>query len=126
MIVLDASAIIALLHDEPGADIVEKELGAGEACCSAVNLAEVLTVLADEGRSPEEVAATIDLLITIYPFDEAHALEASRLRARTKRVGLSLGDRSCLALGRLLNAPVLTADRAWERLDLGVDLRLIH
>lgn len=94
---------------------------------STVNLVEILSRLVEEGESAEQVLDDIARLeIAIRPFDAATATEAARLRPLTKHRGLSLADRACLALGRVQNMPVFTADRLWADLDLGIDVRLIR
>jgi len=125
-VVLDASALLALLNDEPGAEKLTLDL-LGSASCSTVNLAEVQTKLVNEGGSPEE--AWEDALSPIreaVPFTEDQAKIAGSLAAQTLRWGLSLGDRACLALGIALNAPVYTADRNWRKLRLGVQIHVIR
>ncbi len=123
--VLDASALLAFLQDEAGAPRVGAALANG-ACMSAVNWAEVLSVLARHGVAPEVEADRVlrrhglGQLLELVPFDETQAVECARLRPLTRQAGLSLGDRACLALGRLKRAPVLTADRAWTTLALKV------
>jgi PIN domain nuclease of toxin-antitoxin system len=129
--VLDASALLAYLGGEPGDDLVADAI-AGGATIFTVNLAEALSTLASRGADPAEVSeglAERGLLggaITVLPFTDADAVEAARLRPLTRKIGLSLGDRACLALGRRLSAPVLTADVAWARLKLDVDVRSIR
>jgi ribonuclease VapC len=114
MSVLDASALLAYLGDEPGADAVEMAI-ADRATIGAVNLAEVLGSLAVAGHDPEEAR-----------FDEDLALEAALLRPVTRHAGLSLGDRACLALARRLARPALTADAAWSGAVPDVDVVLIR
>lgn len=122
--VLDASALLALLKGEPGAERVAEALERG-AYLSAVNLAEVLSKLADWGEDPAEAQARmaqVGLLgaaVEVLPFTGEDALEVARLRALTRAHGLSFGDRACLALARRLGLPALTMDGAWAGLDLG-------
>ena len=117
--VVDASALLALLQDEPGAARVQGALERG-VLMSAVNWAETLSRLAELGVAPDEAAARLHVgrrdegAIVIVPFDEAQAREVARLRRPTRHLKLSLGDRACLALGRATGLPVLTADRAWK------------
>lgn len=132
MNVLDASALLAFLLDEPGSDAVEEALAAG-ASMSAVNLSEVLTKLADIGLDPEAEAGSLEemgllgIAVDVEAFDRELALEAAKLRRSTKGHGLSLGDRACIALGRLRGATVLTAERTWERVpDLGVIINRVR
>jgi ribonuclease VapC len=129
--VLDASALLAYLRDEPGADLVADAI-AGGATISAVNFAEVLSHVADRGSDPiavvQEMAdrGLVGGALAIEPFTTADAGEVARLRPATRDLGLSLGDRACLALARRLDAPALTADRAWAQAGVGVELRQIH
>ena len=114
MNVFDASAIIALLKHEPGADVVAAALEDGEPLISAVNLSEVVTALVESGvKEADVLAAWRQLSMTTVALDEPTALAAARLRKSTRRLGLSLGDRCCLALAQKHNANVVTADRAW-------------
>jgi ribonuclease VapC len=130
-LVLDASALLAHLRDEPGADVVAEAVASG-AAISAVNLAEVFSRAADRGADPPTLAAELtrvgllDGAITVEPFTAADAIETARLRPLTRVAGLSLGDRACLALARRLGAPALTADAAWQGVAHGVELRPIR
>lgn len=120
--VLDASAVLALLGNERGTERVRDTLGS--AAMSAVNLAEVLTKLADRGVTESELRVIrTSLDIDVRSFDENAAWCASSLRAITRSRGLSIGDRACLALALEERLPVLTTDRAWSALDVGVDVR---
>jgi ribonuclease VapC len=129
--VLDASALLALLKGEPGAERVAEALEQG-AYLSAVNLAEVLSKLADWGEDPTEAQARmaqVGLLgaaVEVLPFTGEDALEVARLRALTRAHGLSFGDRACLALARRLGLPALTAERAWAELDLGIPVEVLR
>lgn len=129
--VLDASALLAYLGDESGADVVGDAIAEG-ATISTVNLAEALSRAADRGANPIELIDDMTAqgllggAIAVEPFTTADAGEVARLRPATRDVGLSLGDRACLALARRLALPALTADAAWSRLDLPVDLRQIR
>jgi ribonuclease VapC len=129
--ILDASALLAYLRDEPGADEVADAVATG-AVISTVNLGEVLSRVADRGADPGRVArqmtdrGLLEGAVTVEPFTTADAIEVARLRPLTRDHGLSLGDRACLALASRLNAPVLTADTAWSRLDLRIELRQIR
>ncbi len=118
-VVLDASAVLAVLHGEAGAEEVERRLedaGAG-AFMGAVNLSEVVAKLAERGVPGDEIREAIgSLALNIAAFDEETAYLAGMLRAETRERGLSLGDRACVALGRRVDAPVLTMERAWEGL----------
>jgi len=125
--VLAASALLAHLRDEPGADVVAEAIADG-AVISTVNLAEVFSRVADRGEDPAKLAAELtqsgllDGAITVEPFTTADAIDAGRLRPLTRNAGLSLGDRACLALARRLDAPALTADTNWQGVAHGVEL----
>lgn len=129
--VLDASALLAHLRDDPGADVVAEAIASG-AVISTVNLAEVFSRVADRGEDPAKLAAELtqsgllDGAITVEPFTAADAIDAGRLRPLTRDAGLSLGDRACLALARRLDAPALTADTDWQGVAHGVELRPIR
>lgn len=123
--VLDASALLAVMLDEPGAEAVEAHFEG--AVISAVNMAEVGAKMIERGATPELIEAEIRAAdITVVPFDEAQAMESARLRPATKEQGLSLGDRACLALAARTGRIVLTADRAWTEARLPLDIRLIR
>lgn len=125
-IVLDASALLAVLNQEPGAEMLPVEHLA-QAAISAVNLAEAQSKLACAGVDPdaawEDVTSPVQ---EIVPFDAEQARIAGSLAAQTRSLGLPLGDRACLALGMTLKAPVYTTDRAWRNLKLGVRIRVIR
>jgi len=123
--VLDATAVLALLNEEPGAGTVAALLP--QAVMSTVNLAEVVSKLAEAGM-PEGTIKTVlgELGLTVIPFDEDLALRTGLLRPATSQYGLSFGDRACLALGQHLHRPVLTADRMWKTLKLGVAIKMIR
>lgn len=123
--VLDASAVLALLADEPGAEPVREVLGS--ALVSAVNLAEVLAKLTDLGLPESEqrrIMASLD--VEVRDFGEDAAWTSAALRPVSRALGLSTGDRACLALALRESLPVLTSDRAWSKLDLDVDVRVIR
>jgi PIN domain nuclease of toxin-antitoxin system len=127
-LVLDASALLAYLRDEPGAELVAQAIADG-VVISTVNLAEVFSRSADRGADPAKIADALTrsgLLggaITVEPFTTADAIDAARLRPLTRDAGLSLGDRACLALARRLDSPALTADTAWQGVAHDVELR---
>jgi ribonuclease VapC len=125
-IVLDASAVLAVLNCEPGADKLTPEM-LSAATSSTVNLAEVQGKLVSLGLAPSEAwEATLSPIREATDFTAEHAEAAGNLVSKTRALGLSLGDRACLALGMALNAPVYTADRSWKKLKLGVPIRLIR
>lgn len=122
--VLDASAVLALLNQEPGADQVEALLA--DSLISTVNAAEVLTKLVDAGMPDDEALESLELLgLDIVDFDLQLAVQSAALRRPTKKKGLSLGDRCCLALGLRFGYEVVTAEREWAKLDL-CPIRLIR
>ncbi|MDO9225181.1 MAG: type II toxin-antitoxin system VapC family toxin [Pseudomonadota bacterium] len=121
--VLDASAILAYLQQEPGADRVESLLLDQRCLLLTVNLTEVLTRLADWNvplAEAERHLVAMDL--AIVPFDQTLARLAAELRPATRALGLSLGDRACLALAKARNVAAVTADRAWLQLDPGLGI----
>jgi ribonuclease VapC len=124
--VLDASAIRAVISGEPGIEKLTPDLLA-RAVGSAVNLAEVQTKLV--GRGWTSVQAWEDAtspVREVIPFDEQQARIAGDLVTQTRHVGLSLGDRACLALGIALKLPVYTAEKAWKQLKLSVKVHVIR
>jgi ribonuclease VapC len=123
--VLDASALLAVMLNEPGADVVEVHFE--RAVISAVNLAEVGAKMIERGAALELLEAEIRAAeITVVAFDAAQAMESARLRPATKERGLSLGDRACLALAARTDRIVLTSDRDWTEVRLPLDIRLIR
>jgi ribonuclease VapC len=124
--VLDSSALLAIIHGEPGAQRVAAALAAG-AAISTVNLAEVITKLTERGFTPDDIEASVaKFQFERIDFDSPLAVDTGLLRAVTRSAGLSLGDRACLALARRLGLPVLTADRAWQTVQLGVQVEVIR
>ena len=123
--VLDASALLAMILGEPGADSVwERRRGA---LLSAVNYAEVLSRLVRHGKKLEETQARLGRLeLDLVSFDGSHAAVTASLVRGGKPFGLSLGDRACLGLGLLRGLPVLTAERGWAKLELGITVELIR
>jgi ribonuclease VapC len=125
-IVLDASALLAILNHEPGADKLTPQL-LSNATSSTVNLAEVHGKLVSRGLSPRDAWE-----VTLSPIREATVFTADQARmagdliAVTRTLGLSLGDRACLALGLDLDAPVYTADKSWKNLKLGIRIHVIR
>lgn len=129
--VLDASALLAYFKEEPGSEIVE-ELLAESSNMSAVNWAEVLSKLAEEG---DDIPLTVERFeaegllggnVVVHPLDEAQARRIAILRPITRDAGLSLADRACLALAYALDLPAYTADGAWDGVDAGVPIHLIR
>jgi ribonuclease VapC len=129
--VLDASALMAVLHDEIGADVAAEAIANG-AAISVVNWAEVLTKLAERGRDPEQAASETrkaegsKRALAIEPLTAADCVVVARLRLTTRAQGLSLADRACLALAERLAVPAITADREWAKADIDADIQLIR
>ena len=124
-VVLDASALLAYLQREPGAGSVRAALGS--ACMSTVNWTEVIQKAAgSESEATELKAALGSLGLVLEPFSASQAGIAGTLRGPTMEFGLSLGDRACLALAIDKGETILTADRIWERLRLGVGIEVIR
>lgn len=125
-IVLDASALLAVLNVESGGESLTPEL-LGSAVSSTVNLAEVQTKLVKRGIDADDAwEAVLSLIRESAPFTQDQARIAGDLVTQTGPHGLSLGDRACLALGISLGAPVYTADRNWKNLKLGVRIHLLR
>lgn len=123
---LDASALLAVLNREPGAGRLTPQL-LSAATCSTVNLAEVQGKLVSRGIQPDEAwEAALSPIREAALFTGEQAKIAGDLITRTSSLGLSLGDRACLALGVALKAPIYTADRSWKNLKLGVRIRLVR
>ncbi|MHB8575789.1 MAG: type II toxin-antitoxin system VapC family toxin [Dehalococcoidia bacterium] len=124
--ILDASAVLALVQHEPGWQRVDAAL-TGHAVMSTVNLAEVVTRLAETGDSESDIHRQLrGIAVEFQPFDTDLAYRCGLLRPATRHLGLSLGDRACLALAQKLDLPVLTADRAWASLSLGITINTIR
>ena len=124
-IIFDSSAILALLNMERGHEIVAENLD--RAIVSSVNFSEVITVLARKGLGQEQVIRSLkETFLHIEDFDTEQAIIAAKLDEVTKTQGLSLGDRACLALAKSKNLPVLTADKVWKELELGIEIQLIR
>jgi ribonuclease VapC len=125
-VVLDASAVLAILNQEPGSEKLTPEL-LSDAVASTVNLAEVQTTLVRAGVDSEDAwEATLSFIREAVPFTPEHARVAGDLVKKTKPLGLSLGDRACLALALMRKAVVYTADRSWKKLRVGLRIQVIR
>lgn len=125
MIALDASALLAFLFSERGHEQVAEHMP--DSCLSAVNLAEVLGRFARDGIDPVAVLRRLEATpVELVGFDNEDAARVAALVPRTRPLGLSLGDRACLALAIARDIPALTADRSWEGLEVGVEIRVLR
>lgn len=127
-VVLDSSALLAILNQEPGAEVFARQFGLLEsATMSAVNVAEVYGKLVARGIGAEDAwEAVLAPIPEIFDFDKEQAKTAGWLQPQTRSLGISLGDRACLALAIALKAPVYTADRAWKNLKLKIAVHVIR
>jgi ribonuclease VapC len=125
-VVFDASAILAILQNERGAEKLTIEIREN-AVVSAVNLAEVQSKLVKNGHDLDEAwEDALSTMTEVEPFTADQAKVAGSLIAETSKFGLSLGDRCCLALAIALKAPVYTTEQAWRNLKLGVPIHVIR
>lgn len=126
MMLLDTSAVLGYLNDEPGKEIIESTLLSGQACISAVNQAEVISKLLDWGLSVDEATLALSkLALALEPYLAEEAVDTARLRPLTRQHGLSLGDRACLATARLHQHTVLTGDRDWLKVANALGLNVV-
>jgi len=125
-VVFDASAILAVLQQEPGPEKLTDEIRIN-AVVSTVNLAEVQSKLVKMRNDPDKAwAAALSAVIAVEPFTSEQARIAGDLITTTEKYGLSLGDRSCLALAIALKAPVYTTEQLWRNLKVGVPIHVIR
>jgi ribonuclease VapC len=123
--ILDSSAVLAAYNNETGGDKVRNAVG--QRMMSAVNFSEVEAKLLERGLSREAIAQLESLLpCEIIDFDRTQASLTAKLRPHTKHRGLSLGDRACLALAIQQKAIVLTADRVWAEIELGIKVEVVR
>jgi ribonuclease VapC len=123
--VLDSSAVLAVIWNEPGSDMVLDHVDG--AVISAVNYAEVITKISDRGVDGKRASALLaSLAIETIAFDKAQAETSGQIRSQTRHLGLSLGDRACIALAMTKGWPLLTADKAWAELTLSVQVLLVR
>jgi ribonuclease VapC len=125
--VLDASAVLAWLWQEEGSARVGERLAENVCLLSSVNLAEIASKVLDKGLPEDDLAGLLaSLELEVVPYGQDDALETAGLRASTRKLGLSLGDRACLALAKARGAVAVTADRAWLKVELGVAVECIR
>ena len=124
---LDASAFIAIVLGEDGADVVEDAVRGGGACISGINLLESIAKLQAYDYTPEELRmVTEDMQLRVLPFTEHHAFIAAAFYPYIKSHNLSLGDRACLVVAMAEGYKVLTTDKSWSKLPLDVAIQLIR
>lgn len=124
-VVLDASAILAAILAESGGERIPAITGRRVA--STVNMAETRTRLVDRGHSLEDIERLIAMLdIYEVDFTKSQAVLCGKLRAATRKAGLSLGDRACLALAMEMNVVAMTSDKSWQRVDVPVQVEMIR
>ena len=125
MIALDASALLAFMFRESGHQRVEAVLE--RSCMSTINVAEVLGRFARDGHDVRQVRGRLEATsIELVPFLLSDACVVAELLPQARRLGLSLGDRACLALAIARGIPAMTADRSWSQVDWGVEVELIR
>jgi len=122
---LDASAALAMMLGEAGGDQVRERLGSSQ--ISTVNLSEVVAKLQEAGVPDEVISSSLaELDIDVLAFDPSQAVRAGLLRASTRSIGLSLGDRACLSAAESCNAVAVTTDRAWGKLQLDIAVEVLR
>jgi len=125
--VIDASALLAVLNGEPGGDVVAPLLA--DAAMSTVNWSEVVQKAMAHGvrTTPQDLRTDVEALgVELLPFTPSQAESAAALWSSTRHIGLSLGDRACLAVAVELGATVVTADRAWAGLTVPIRVRVVR
>jgi len=123
--VLDASALLAMLQEEPGGDVVQELLET--AAISSVNWSEVIQKALERQMEIDGLRHDLEALgLEILPFTAVLSETTARLRSATRQAGLSLGDRACLALAAVLGLPAITTDRIWPDLGLPVEIRVVR
>ena len=123
--ILDASALLAVIFEEAGAEKIVPLVR--RSIINAVNLSEVVGKMSERGWADDEIRGTLSRFhLGVVSFDAEMAFATGMLRRFTRKEGLSFGDRACLAMAMRENSRVLTADRAWSGLDLGVEIEVIR
>ncbi|MDD2742118.1 MAG: type II toxin-antitoxin system VapC family toxin [Rhodocyclaceae bacterium] len=125
--ILDTSALLAFLWEEPGEGRVAELLANGRCYLGTTNLAELVSKIIERGLPANEVPSIVNSLnVEIVPLTQAQAELSGILRHSTRHLGLSLGDRACLALTQSLGGVAITADRPWLALDIGIHIECIR
>jgi len=125
-VVFDASVMLAMLQHERGEEKLTPDLLA-RSVVSTVNLAEVQSKLVRMRNDPDRAwAAALSAVDSVEPYTPEHARIAGDLITTTEKYGLSLGDRSCLALAISLKAPVYTTEQLWRNLNVGIPIHVIR
>jgi PIN domain nuclease of toxin-antitoxin system len=125
MMAIDSSALLAYLYGEEGGSVVASALV--DSCMSTVNLTEVIGKFVEHGMDANVAGGRLAAsTIEFVPFTAYQAEVAAGLVVKAKPLGLSLADRACLALAIVKGVPVLSADRAWADLDVGVKVHLVR
>lgn len=124
--VLDASALLAVSKGEKGADLVLDLLETGDCVISSVNMAEVASKILEFGLPPQELKRAIgQFIVDVIDFNQEQALTCAELRPLTKSAGLSLGDRACLGLAKLMNGTAVTSNRPWMAIAEAVGVKVL-
>ncbi len=125
--VLDTSALLAHLWKEPGEARVAQLLSTKRCLLGAANLAELISKVIERGLPAREVPTLVNSLnVEIIPLTREQAELAGVMRQPTRHLGLSLGDRACLALAKTMGGRAITADRPWQALELGIAIECIR
>ena len=122
---LDTSALITMMRDAPGGSVVGVQIR--QAAVSAVNWTEVVDDCRAHGIDPDKLRRDLESIgLAILPFTSEDARQAANFWDPSRKIRLSLSDRACLALASRLEVPVMTANRAWKHLSVGVEVRLLR
>jgi len=124
--VMDSSALLAVTKGEKGAETVMELIEANDCVISSVNMAEVATRMLDLGLPLNELKRALGLFnMDVIDFNEEQAMACAELRPLTKSAGLSLGDRACLSLAKLMNGTAVTSDRPWMAIAEAVGVKVL-
>lgn len=116
-VIFDTSALFAIINKEKGYELAESVLA--KSSMSSVNVSEVVAVLTRAGLTPRDIREIIEESIPyIIDFDEEIAFTAGVIISESKSLGLSLGDRACIATGMVKGMEIYTADQVWTKLDI--------